>query len=111
MSIIIDLWEHFLGWLRPTLRVKIVVGDSLPAILPKHDLVLVQDDGENWSVGLHCPCGCGDTLELMLLENVKPRWDLEIDTKGRPSLTPSVWRTTGCKSHFWISHGKVDWCN
>lgn len=82
----------------------------LPARLPRRDLVVARDDGEDWSVGMRCPCGCGDTIELMLVAEAKPRWWLTFDRRGRPSLSPSVWRRTGCRSHFWVRGGRVDWC-
>ncbi|WP_407119579.1 DUF6527 family protein [Bradyrhizobium sp. LMG 9283] len=47
----------------------------------------------------------------MLLDEVKPRWDVVVDAEGRVSLHPSVWRRTGCRSHFWIRKGKVVWCD
>ncbi|MGE3303619.1 MAG: DUF6527 family protein [Hyphomonadaceae bacterium] len=63
-----------------------------------------------WLAGLICPCGCGRRLELMLLEGVKPRWDLKVDPKRRVTLHPSVWVADGCRSHFWLRNGQVDWC-
>jgi len=45
----------------PARRLTIVEGDTLPAILPRRDLVLTRDNGEDWSVGMRCPCGCGET--------------------------------------------------
>jgi hypothetical protein len=70
----------------------------------------VAREDDDWSVGMRCPCGCGQRLELMLLKQVKPRWDLTIDRKGRPTLCPSVWLRTGCRSHFWVRAGKIIWC-
>jgi hypothetical protein len=32
------------------------------------------------------------------------------DARGRPTLRPSVWLRTGCRSHFWIRDGRVEWC-
>lgn len=81
----------------------------MPTKLPKYDLILLNDDGEDWSVGFLCPCGCGDTIELPLLPNVRPRWDIHVDATHHPTLTPSVWKTNGCKSHFWVRDGKVIW--
>jgi uncharacterized protein DUF6527 len=34
---------------------------------------------------------CGERLEMMLLEEVKRRWDVQLDDRGRVSLHPSVW--------------------
>lgn len=82
----------------------------LPEKLPWRDLLLAREEEDQWSVGMRCPCGCGQRLELMLLKQVKPRWDLTTDTKGRPTLSPSVWLRTGCRSHFWVRGGKIIWC-
>ncbi|WP_420884462.1 DUF6527 family protein [Amnimonas aquatica] len=67
------------------------------------------DAGEHWSVGFQCPCGCGDIIELLLLPAVRPHWALSVDGLGRPTLYPSVWRTTGCRSHFWLRQGRTVW--
>ncbi|MDV4160576.1 DUF6527 family protein [Rhizobium leguminosarum] len=95
----------------PARGIQVVEGDTLPPILPVRDLVLARDDGDDWSVGLRCPCGCGDTIELMVLEDARPRWDVAVDQVGRPTLHPSVWRKAGCRSHFWVRHGRILWCN
>lgn len=102
-------FEAVQEWFSPRRKVLIREGDTLPSAMPKQDLILLQDDGENWSVGFRCPCGCGDVIELLMLPNVKPRWDIKIDHRGRPTLSPSVWRATGCRSHFWVRDGKVIW--
>jgi hypothetical protein len=44
-----------------------------------------------------------------LLTAADPHWTLSVDASGRPTLRPSVWRTTGCKSHFWIRNGQTVW--
>ncbi|WP_307174508.1 DUF6527 family protein [Hydrogenophaga pseudoflava] len=59
---------------------------------------------------MRCPCGCGRKIELLLINEAEPRWDLLLDEEGRPSLAPSVWLRDGCHSHFWIRKGKVRWC-
>lgn len=101
------LWDRW----GPARRLVVVEGDALPTSLPRRNLILTRDDGDDWSVGMRCPCGCGDTIELMLLEEARPRWDVEVDGAGRPSLRPSVWRENGCRSHFWVRSGRIHWCN
>jgi Family of unknown function (DUF6527) len=59
-----------------------------PEKLPLWNLVLARDGDEDWSVGLRCPCGCGQRLEMILLKEVKPRWDISVDPRGRVSLHP-----------------------
>lgn len=93
----------------PARRLVRIQGDEMPKHLPTRDLVLLHDGSENWSVGMRCPCGCKETIELMLLKEAKPRWGLTINRKGQPSLHPSILRRTGCRSHFWVRAGKVEW--
>lgn len=94
----------------PARRLRVTAGDSLPSQLPWRDLVLARDDREDWCVGMRCPCGCGDPIELMLIREVNPRWSMSLDGDSRPTLHPSVWRKTGCRSHFWLRNGRVQWC-
>lgn len=91
-------------------RVVFVEGDELPAVLPPRDLMVAREGTDLWSAGLICPCGCGRRLEVMLLREAKPRWDLKVDSRGRPSLHPSIWVADGCRSHFWLRDGVVHWC-
>jgi len=95
---------------KPARRLLVVDDDSLPAEMPRRDLVLARDDGEDWCVGFKCPCRCGRTIELLLIEEAKPRWTLSTNLKGRPTLHPSVWLQTGCRSHFLLIGGRVIWC-
>lgn len=95
--------------LLPARRLQVIQGDVLPNKMPFRGLVLVRDGIDDWCVGFKCPCGCDRTIELLLPEDVKPRWTCEIDTLGRPSLHPSVWLNNGCKSHFWLKEGRVVW--
>jgi hypothetical protein len=104
-------WRRLKSRVLPARRLHVIEGDSLPKALPRRDIVLARDDDEDWCVGMRCPCGCGQTIELMLIREVRPRWDLTIDDRGRPSLRPSVWRLAGCRSHFYLKHGRVQWCD
>ena len=103
-------WRRLKSAILPTRRLRIVAGDSLPDRLPVRDVVLARDEDEDWCAGMRCPCGCGQKIELLLVKGVAPRWDLRVDAKRRPSLKPSVWLKNGCRSHFWLSSGRVRWC-
>jgi hypothetical protein len=100
-------WDKF----GPRRGLQVVEGDSLPTRLPRRGLVLAREGDEDWCVGMRCPCGCGETIELLLIREAKPRWDLLVDPSGRPSLKPSVWLQHGCRSHFWLRRGRVEWCD
>src|SRR5271156_4058247 len=97
--------------LGPRRHLQIIDGDSLPSHLPRRDLVLARDADEDWCVGMRCPCGCGRTIELLVIPEAKPRWDVTVDGKGCPTLSPSVWLQKGCQSHFWLRDGRVQWCD
>ncbi|WP_310622413.1 DUF6527 family protein [Flexibacterium corallicola] len=60
---------------------------------------------------MRCPCGCGDTLEMMLLEEASPNWKLRSSENQAPTLHPSVWRKSGCGAHFWLRDGHIYWCD
>lgn len=105
------MWRRLIDRALPTRHLTIVRGDSLPSTLPRRNLVLAHDEEGDWCVGMRCPCGCGYTIELMLIREVTPRWDLSVDAMGRPTIYPSVWLQRGCRSHFWLRGGRVQWCD
>ena len=104
-------WQRLLAAITSDRKLIVIEGDSLPEHLPRRDLILARESGEDWCVGLRCPCGCGKRLEMMVLEAVRPRWDVVMDERCRPTLHPSVWVREGCRSHFWIRRGKIIWCD
>lgn len=103
-------WRNTLERLLPRRRLRVIDGDSLPSRLPSRDLVLARDNGEDWCVGMLCPCGCGYVIELLVVAEGKPRWDVKADPEGVPTITPSVWLQKGCRSHFWVKNGRIHWC-
>lgn len=104
-------WIHrLLDLVGPARRVRVVEGDQLPSRMPLRDVVLTMDDGEPWTIGMVCPCRCGDVIEMLVIHGAKPRWNIETDAVGRPTVSPSVWRNVGCKSHFWVRKGRIHWC-
>lgn len=46
-----------------------------------------------------CPCGCGDLNQLPF-----DRWTWN-GSREKPSLTPSVLKTDGCRWHGWLADG------
>ncbi len=72
-------------------------------------LYLVGDSEQPWSAAFLCPCGCQATISLSLIPHDSPRWKIRLHVDGSISLIPSIWRTTGCHSHFFINRGRVLW--
>ncbi|MFZ5526660.1 MAG: DUF6527 family protein [Pseudomonadota bacterium] len=58
---------------------------------------------------MRCPCGCGQPVELPLIREARPRWSLQVDQDGHPTLAPSIWRREGCRAHYFVRRGKVVW--
>jgi hypothetical protein len=91
-------------------KFRIVRSEELPDKLKKHKLYAIGE-GVPWLAALQCPCGCGAIVQLSLLENDRPRWRLRQEKDGTATLSPSIWRSTGCKSHFFLREGLIVWCN
>ena len=70
------------------------------------DAVIIQRGTPRWMI-LKCPCGCGDEIPINLDQRAGKAWRF-YETKNRGvSLYPSVWRDTGCQSHFIIWYGRI----
>jgi len=59
---------------------------------------------------LACPDGCGDVLTINLDKRAGPAWRIYLDRRGL-SLYPSVWRDSGCGSHFIVWRNRILWCD
>lgn len=103
------LWLKLKEIVLPTRTLRVLNSDELPSCLPRRDLVLCSQHGEEWCIGMRCPCGCKQRIELPLLEGVRPRWQLNFEKRGKPTLNPSIWLREGCCSHFFVRSGKIIW--
>ena len=89
-------------------RVERVV--DVPDAPREHLLYAIADPRQApWAVAFVCPCGCGAIIQLALVVGGGPSWRLHRDWLGRPSLHPSIWRVRGCRSHFWLRRGLIEW--
>ena len=66
--------------------------------------------GKPRNLALRCPCGCGDFLIINLDPQAGKAWRAYNRKRGL-SLYPSIWRETGCESHFIISQNDIWWCD
>ena len=75
------------------------------------DLVIIRRERlPRWAV-LRCPSGCGDDVILNLDGRTGRAWSFYKGPGKRVSIYPSVWRDTGCGSHFIIWNDRVIWCD
>ena len=79
------------------------------SIQPNQVIVVGSKKYTKWAY-LKCPCGCGDFIMLSLSKKKKPSWSVSTDFFNRPSIYPSIKQTSGCRSHFWIKRGMINWC-
>lgn len=113
---IIRQWKQFTGWCAakwsawrsPPYRTVRV--EELPEQPAKRTLYILGEGEHQWFVAMICPCGCGEVLQMGILADARPRWTVSVDANGIPSLSPSVWRQVGCKSHFFLIRGQIQWC-
>jgi hypothetical protein len=76
----------------------------------ENDIIyVVGENGYDWLAVFRCPCGCDRAIHLNLLKDTDPSWSLKYHSKKMVSITPSVNRTVGCRSHFFITKGQVQW--
>jgi hypothetical protein len=62
------------------------------------------------SLVMACPDGCGEVLTINLDPRAGKAWRLYRERRGT-SLFPSVWRESGCKSHFILWRSQLYWCD
>ena len=85
--------------------------DQLPKRLSTYTVYIIGISGNEWLAKMICPCGCGKTLFLNLLQDEFPNWKWRIGADSTVTLSPSVWRQAGCKSHFFLRDGLIQWCD
>jgi Family of unknown function (DUF6527) len=102
---LVTLWP----WRKPKLFHGIRV-EELPEKLDKGKVYLAGEGEHLWAAAMVCPCGCGELIELNLLKQARPCWSVQEHADGTITLAPSVWRQKGCRSHFLLRRGRIDWC-
>jgi len=81
--------------------------DAVARVTEPGDIALV-DRGTLRSVVMRCPDGCGETITLNLDPRTDKAWRIYQSKKGL-TLFPSVWRDTGCQSHFILWNDILYW--
>ena len=83
--------------------------NDFPDQVPEKQIFVVQEGTSPETIIFKCPCGCRTDIYLNLLKDSSPRWRFEINTKKEISISPSINRTVGCRSHFFIQNSRVAW--
>src|SRR5438128_225951 len=91
----------------PTYYVQHV--EDCPEVTARGVLYVIGHSHYVWEAAMRCPKGCSRTLSVNLLPQDHPCWKLEEHSDGTPTLSPSVWRKTGCGCHFFLRRGRIEW--
>lgn len=70
------------------------------------DAVLIERGRPRWLL-LSCPCGCGEEFPINLDPRVGPAWRLYGNVQFQLSVFPSVWRESGCRSHYVVWRNRI----
>jgi len=82
--------------------------DARPLLVAPGDVVLVERGCPRFLV-IKCPCWCSEELVINLDGRAGPAWRLYQDKRGL-TLFPSIWRESGCRSHFIVWHDALLMC-
>jgi hypothetical protein len=82
-----------------------------PPDAPRPRTLYLVGETVPWCGVLVCPCGCGDAIRLSLVPRDHPSWNAVIGDADRPTLSPSIHRVVGCRSHFFLRGGRIVWAD
>jgi hypothetical protein len=101
----------FLGLIRKPDFFGVEVTDHPEDAAIKEGMIYIVRSGAHrkWAY-MRCPDAPDEVIQLSLMKERRPNWDIKSDFLGRPSVSPSVRQLTGSYAHFWLRHGHVDRC-
>lgn len=70
------------------------------------DAVLIVRGQPRW-LFLKCPCGCGEEIPINLDQRAGKAWRIYGSKEVGLTIFPSVWRDTGCQSHFIVWRSRI----
>lgn len=80
--------------------------DAIGLLQSPGDAVLIERGRPRWLL-ISCPCGCKDEFPINLDSRAGPSWKIYGNLRTGLSIYPSIWRESGCKSHFIIWNNKI----
>lgn len=95
----------------PDIFYRLVWCEELPEEIETDTIYISGDNKHIWYAAMQCPCGCGEIIDLNLIQNQHPCWKIKWNLLGSITIAPSIWRTKNCMSHFFLINGKIHWCN
>ena len=83
--------------------------EEFPFIFKPNTVYIEGTKKQKWTAALICPCGCNEIIFLNLLNNVSPYWKITTHWFNNVSISPSINRKFGCRSHFILRNGCIYW--
>ncbi len=83
--------------------------EDLPELVKQKTIYIVGDKAYPWLLVFKCPCGCKQLIQLNLLRDTRPFWKFRLARNNKLTISPSIWRKVGCKSHFYVTNSKITW--
>lgn len=90
-------------------KVEIIPENPNPENLKKNIVYIVGGKRYVKWAYMKCPCGCNEPIMLSLDKNSFPSWSVKQDKLGRATISPSINKLDGCRSHFLVKNGKLIW--
>ena len=106
--------RELLVWLRiiprPEFLARVVSDHPAPDSINTGLIYVVGgSDYQKWAY-FRCPSRHDEIIQLSLMPNRRPRWQVTIDFLQRPTIHPSVRQLDGSFAHFWVKKGRIEWC-
>ncbi|WP_425270983.1 DUF6527 family protein [Mucilaginibacter endophyticus] len=109
MKYLKKIFRVLLAWSRKRRRFRYRFSEDIPECVQPGRVWIIGTSGDPWAAVLQCPCGCGKKIQLNMLKEASPCWTYTLEG-SHITLKPSVWGKTGCRSHFFVRGGYIDWC-
>lgn len=97
------------SWFSDSADLKARFVEESPDEIERGFVYLVGAREAPWCAVMVCPCGCGAQIDLSLIKRDRPHWRAKVHWNTTVSLHPSIWRVRGCKSHFFVRRGRINW--
>jgi Family of unknown function (DUF6527) len=82
--------------------------EDFPSFVEQEKIYIIGENNYYWALVFLCPCGCSEKIQLNVLDEASPYWKFSVNDDVI-TIKPSIWRNSGCKSHFFIDRGNVSW--
>lgn len=114
MQVTIELIRRLLILLglirRPDFLIRLVDQHPMDDEIQDGIIYVVGGKGyQKWAY-FRCPTERTEIIQLSLMQNHRPRWQVQWDWLERASVHPSVRQTAGSFAHFWVRQGVVNIC-